>query len=45
MVNDLHPKIQSLIGYSVHPPNYGTVDIWTHPKEMIPRYLERYSKL
>eukprot|EP01084_Bolivina_argentea_P022804 42415_1 len=44
MVKQLHPKIQSMVGYSVHPPNYGTVDN-RHPLDVIPQFLDRYSKL
>ena len=45
IVNGKIPKgIQKLMGYSIHSPNYGMAD-QVHPAKILPRLLERYSKL
>eukprot|EP01084_Bolivina_argentea_P179348 309928_1 len=42
--NKIPKKIQKLIGYSIHTPNYGMSNE-VHPVKSLPMLLERYSKL
>eukprot|EP01084_Bolivina_argentea_P239690 402805_1 len=42
--NKIPKKIQKMIGYSIHSPNYGMADA-IHPIKVLPDLMERYSKL